>query len=190
MESEAVKIVVLGMDGVGKSSLIQRFANKIFPECCDPHPSESHECTIEMYRETISLKIYDTVNDRDYYPMLVWWIREADGFLIVFSNDCPDSLDEAEGLYKELCKTKRRSDSAIVIVGNKSDMPDRKVQARDGDALAARLGGQFVETSAKTGHNVPEAFQMLVGTIWSRQLAARTPAPETYPPMVTCCVVV
>jgi GTPase SAR1 family protein len=46
-----------------------------------------------------------------------------------------------------------------VLVGNKCDMTDEKmIEAEQGADLAKEFGMQFFETSAKTGHNVQEAF--------------------------------
>lgn len=41
-----------------------------------------------------------------------------------------------------------------VLVGNKSDIDDRKVTYDEGQRLAAELGIKFFETSAKTGENI------------------------------------
>merc|ERR1711924_57578 len=50
-------------------------------------------------------------------------------------------------------------DLPFLLVGNKCDLESRrKVPKSAGVALAARLGCPFFETSAKTGHNVDEAF--------------------------------
>lgn len=53
----------------------------------------------------------------------------------------------------------------IFTVGNKIDEPAelREVTHAEGQAQAAEWGVQFMETSAKTNHNVTELFQVRVG---------------------------
>jgi 50S ribosomal subunit-associated GTPase HflX len=56
----------------------------------------------------------------------------------------------------------RGSDVIIVLVGNKTDLSEkREVKAEDGEAEAKRLGCLFVETSAKVGHNVKVLFKRI-----------------------------
>ena len=47
----------------------------------------------------------------------------------------------------------------MVLVGNKSDLADRRVvNTEEGQELADKYGMQFYETSAKTGENVDSIF--------------------------------
>lgn len=47
----------------------------------------------------------------------------------------------------------------MILVGNKSDMTDRRViSTEQGQALADELGIPFLEASAKTNDNVEESF--------------------------------
>lgn len=54
----------------------------------------------------------------------------------------------------------------ILLVATKSDREEkREVTTREGQELASSLGLQFIETSAKLGTNVDEAFQVLLRSI-------------------------
>ena len=47
----------------------------------------------------------------------------------------------------------------IMLIGNKSDLTHRRaVTTEEGEAFAKEHGIVFMETSAKTAHNVEEAF--------------------------------
>lgn len=60
----------------------------------------------------------------------------------------------------------------IMLVGNKCDENDtREVSAEDGDAEARRWGCHFMETSAKTNHNVKELFQELLNLEKNRNIS-------------------
>ena len=55
-----------------------------------------------------------------------------------------------------------------VLLANKADIPpeDRAVTQQEGESLAARLGVPIVETSAKEGMGVEEAFTIMVSRGW------------------------
>jgi Fe2+ transport system protein B len=50
----------------------------------------------------------------------------------------------------------------VILVGNKSDIADRKVSIQEGHVLAKELGCGFVEASAKNYVNVEKAFYDVV----------------------------
>merc|ERR1719221_965297 len=53
-----------------------------------------------------------------------------------------------------------------LLLGNKTDEAERrKVSEEEGAEMAEALGTQFLETSAKSGDNVEEAFAKLVGSL-------------------------
>ena len=48
-----------------------------------------------------------------------------------------------------------------ILVGNKSDWENyRRVSTEDGQMLAKRNGIPFIETSAKTNHNIEEVINI------------------------------
>lgn len=54
-------------------------------------------------------------------------------------------------------RTERGSDVIIMLVGNKTDLTDkRQVLAEDGERKAKELNVMFIETSAKAGYNVKQ----------------------------------
>lgn len=60
----------------------------------------------------------------------------------------------------------------IVLIGNKCDLVDAKViDTEAGRAVARDFGIDFYEASAKTDHNVQEAFNGLVNQVCERVIA-------------------
>ena len=57
---------------------------------------------------------------------------------------------------------------AVILVGNKCDLPDRAVSHEEGAALAASHGIPFFEVSAKSKHNVTEAFEKITHDVKER----------------------
>lgn len=55
----------------------------------------------------------------------------------------------------EEVRTERGSDVIIVLVGNKTDLVDkRQVSIEEGDGKAREFNVMFIETSAKAGFNI------------------------------------
>lgn len=68
-------------------------------------------------------------------------------------------------------RTERGSDVIIMLVGNKTDLADkRQVSIDEGERKAKELNVMFIETSAKAGYNVKQLF---------RRVAAALPGMET-----------
>lgn len=54
-------------------------------------------------------------------------------------------------------RTERGSDVIIMLVGNKTDLSDkRQVSTEEGERKAKELNVMFIETSAKAGYNVKQ----------------------------------
>lgn len=60
----------------------------------------------------------------------------------------------------------RGNDVIIVLVGNKTDLKDkREVTAAQGEEEAKKNNLMFIETSAKLGHNVKNMFKRIAQTL-------------------------
>ena len=71
---------------------------------------------------------------------------------------------------------------SVVLVGNKCDLEDaRAVSAEKASLVAEQLGFPYVETSAKDGTNIKEAFELLTDLICQRMADI---TDDTLPPGV------
>ncbi len=58
-----------------------------------------------------------------------------------------------------------------MLVGNKSDETQREVKTEDGESQSTIWKCAFMETSAKTNHNVTELFQELLNLEKKRNMS-------------------
>ncbi|RUO95729.1 ras family-domain-containing protein [Jimgerdemannia flammicorona] len=59
-------------------------------------------------------------------------------------------------------RAERGNEVIIVLVGNKTDLNDRRqVTAEEGEKKAKEFNVMFIETSAKAGHNVKTLFRKI-----------------------------
>ncbi|KAJ8351238.1 hypothetical protein SKAU_G00227140 [Synaphobranchus kaupii] len=209
------KLVFLGEQSVGKTSLITRFMYDSF--------DNTYQATIgidflskTMYLEdrTIRLQLWDTAGQERFRSLIPSYIRDSAAAVVVYdiasrycppppTSGCPDTVrlqlwDTAgQERFRSLIpsyirdstiavvvyditnlnsfqqtskwiddvRTERGSDVIIMLVGNKTDLADkRQVSVEAAERKARELNVMYIETSAKAGYNVKQVgvHQLLV----------------------------
>lgn len=169
---------------VGKSALTIRLTQSEFPNEYDPTIEDSyrHHCTING--EEMSLDILDTAGQEEYSSMRDLYMKTGQGFLLVFSLVDHKTFDEISTFYNQIMRVKgeRVNFVPLVLVGNKNDLEDqRQVSKEEGIALAKKFDAVYIETSAKTGENVEEAFYGLVKVIMHNAVLGSRLTGTLYP---------
>jgi len=161
------RIVVIGGGSVGKSALTVRFVAGHFVEKYDPTIEDSfrHQCEIDGY--SCNLDIMDTAGQEEYSALRDQYMKQAQGFLVVYSVTSKHSFEMAEKLRNKIVTQKETKDFPIVLVANKKDLTgEREISEQEGKDLATKHGIlHFLETSAKENQGVTEAFHELVRQI-------------------------
>eukprot|EP01084_Bolivina_argentea_P229529 387361_1 len=161
------KIVVLGGGGVGKSTLTIRLLTDNFLDEYDPTIEDSYRKQICLEdKKPILLDILDTAGQEEFKSMRDQWIREGDGFLLVYSITSALAFDEIQMVRERILQNKDAEHAPIVIAGNKCDLEsDRQVSKQQGEELGRLWDCPFYETSAKCKLNNVEAFYQVVREI-------------------------
>ncbi|KAI8334132.1 ras-like protein 1 [Blakeslea trispora] len=172
------KLVMVGGGGVGKSALTIQFIQSHFVDEYDPTIEGNSNLltdflSIDSYRkqcvidsETALLDVLDTAGQEEYSAMREQYMRNGEGFLLVYSITSRMSFEEISTFYQQICRVKDRDYFPMVLVGNKCDLEtDRQVSSQEGRDLAKTFGCQFLETSAKQRTNVDDAFFEVVRDI-------------------------
>ncbi|GCB73600.1 hypothetical protein scyTo_0002680 [Scyliorhinus torazame] len=162
-QSNDYRVVVFGAGGVGKSSLVLRFVKGTFRESYIPTIEDTYRQVISCDKSICTLQITDTTGSHQFPAMQRLSISKGHAFILVYSITSKQSLEELKPIYEQVCQIKGDVESIpIMLVGNKCDDTLREVQASDGESQAKRWKCGFMETSAKTNHNVKELFQELL----------------------------
>ncbi|WBW72317.1 Rab family GTPase Ryh1 [Schizosaccharomyces osmophilus] len=162
------KLVFLGEQSVGKTSLITRFMYDQF--------DNTYQATIgidflskTMYLEdrTVRLQLWDTAGQERFRSLIPSYIRDSSVAIIVYDITNHNSFVNTEKWIEDV-RAERGDDVIIVLVGNKTDLSDkRQVSQEEGEKKASELKIMHMETSAKAGYNVKQLFrkiaQMLPG---------------------------
>lgn len=86
---------------------------------------------------------------------------------MVYDITNPTSFDNIETWMEELHEHSS-SKPEIILIGNKSDLPNRFVKSENAEQEALRHGVEFIETSALTGKNVEYAFTRLCELVYQK----------------------
>uniref|UniRef100_A0A8C1KUI0 Ras-related protein Rab-6A-like n=1 Tax=Cyprinus carpio TaxID=7962 RepID=A0A8C1KUI0_CYPCA len=168
------KLVFLGEQSVGKTSLITRFMYDSF--------DNTYQATIgidflskTMYLEdrTVRLQLWDTAGQERFRSLIPSYIRDSTIAVVVYDITNLNSFQQTSKWIDDV-RTERGSDVIIMLVGNKTDLADksRQITTEEGEQRAKELNVMFIETSAKTGYNVKQLF---------RRVAAALPGMDSTP---------
>ncbi|ORY78669.1 ras family-domain-containing protein [Protomyces lactucae-debilis] len=153
------KLVVLGEPSIGKTALTLQMCLNHFVETYDPTIEDSYRKQVLVDEKQCILEILDTAGQEEYAFIRDQWIRDGEGFMLVYSVCSKASFDRILPLVDMMSRIKEQAPMPLVLIGNKSDRDaDREVSVADGKRLANGLRCPFLETSAKKCINVEEAF--------------------------------
>ena len=160
-----LKILLIGDSEVGKTSLLLKYIDHIFPE--------QHIATIgDEYKDKyiikdnydIRLQIWDTAGQERFHSISKNIYRNTNGVLFVYDMTKRESFLSIKNWIKDL----QNVDDEIkgIIIGNKSDLEEkREIQKEELVDIAKKYEMKYLETSAKNNINVNEGFELIVEEI-------------------------
>lgn len=157
------KLVFLGEQSVGKTSLITRFMYDTF--------DGNYQATIgidflskTMYLDdrTVRLQLWDTAGQERFRSLIPSYIRDSSVAIVVYDVTNRESF-KSTSKWVEDVRAERGNEVIIALVGNKTDLNDkREVSTEEGEQRAKEYNNvMFLETSAKAGHNVMPLFKKI-----------------------------
>lgn len=157
-------------------------------ETYDPTIEDSYRKQVVIDSQSCMLEVLDTAGQEEYTALRDQWIRDGEGFVLVYSITSRSSFSRIQKFHHQIQRVKESSNASspigggylsspiqspivgggggqapVMLVGNKSDrVTEREVSTQEGSALAKELGCDFVEASAKNCINVERAFYDVV----------------------------
>ncbi|KCV71940.1 Ras family, other [Fonticula alba] len=181
--SNKYSLVVVGSGGVGKSAVTLNFMRGQFVEEYDPTIEDSYCKQVNLDGVDCTLDITDTAGQEEYRGL--WgdkFMRSGDGFLCVYSITSKSSFEEVEVFRDQILRAKDVDTCPMIILGNKRDLEDyREVDTALGEEFARNSDALFLETSAKEGYNIEEAFFSIVRHIRDHYRNVEDEAPAAAP---------
>lgn len=161
------KVAIAGDGGVGKTTLLRRYATGKFQESrIMTIGVDFQTIEVDLKGQPIKLTVWDLAGQERFAPFRDSFYKGARAVGLVFDvsdrrsfDDLPHWLQEAQRMVP---------DAYLVVNGNKTDLL-RVVTVEEGKAYAASINAAYVDTSAKTGDGVGQLFRFLAMAAHARR---------------------
>ena len=169
-DDKSIKIIFLGDNGVGKTSIIKTIKG------LDLHKEYEPTSNISQYSLTFTTKldkkyninIIDTNGDYSYHSELEKVIKKSSIFIIVFDLNEKETFNYvSKWLDKVNDYIKSEKDSKIlVILGNKKNKKQKSgISNEEGNKLARNYNANYLEISIEEKHNLKNMIKNLISQL-------------------------
>ena len=153
------KLIVIGDENVGKTSIINRFKSNQFKDDYEPTVGlDFQSIPLLIDNQNVTLLLYDTAGQEKFRSLIPLYTKDAHIILLIYDTTNNESFVNIEKWYESLSNI-NKEEAIFVLVGNKIDLVDeRKVKEEDGKLYAQEHNYIFQEVSALTGEGIEELF--------------------------------
>lgn len=166
------KLMVIGEGAVGKTTLVNRYVTGTFER--DYKTTIGSQFAVKLthisppeadYATGIKIQAWDVAGQARFKAVRKMYYSGAAGIIVVFDVTRRRS-------FTELSKWIQEADESVgtrvpmLVVGNKTDLPDRAVPSDEAKRWAEDQGFLYMESSAKTGEGVADMFTVLAEVMW------------------------
>ncbi len=167
------KVCMVGAHGVGKTSLVRRYVDNVF----DGNYSKTlgvrvSKALVSTREANVSCVIWDVHGDEDSNPIQPGYYRGMSGFILFIDGTRQSSVTRARKLIASVESTVGLV--PFVLVLNKSDLKYRWEVAPHETALLSTKAYMTIESSAKSGAGVAEAFEGLANAMLMQDISVRS----------------
>ena len=158
-----LKVILVGMSGSGKTSLINILMGEKFKsiELTTSSPSFA-EKQVTLNDKIYKLEIWDTAGQEKFYSLTKIFIKESKIVIFVYDITSKQSFEEIDFWVKSV-KDILGEEAIFGLAGNKKDLfLQEKVSEDEGIKKAEKIGALFKLTSAKTGFGIKEFMMTLL----------------------------
>lgn len=156
-----IKTVVVGDSGVGKSCILLRYTDDIFESTYISTIGVDFKIkTIQIEDKTVKVQIWDTAGQERFRTIVSSYYRGAHCAMYVFDLTDKSSFLNIDKWIREV--TTYSGNIPGIIIGNKCDIIVDSINTQEVEKFANDRKMRYIQTSAKLGNNVNEAFFSLI----------------------------
>ena len=153
------KLIVIGDELVGKTSILKRFKFNQFNAIYEPTVGlEFESIPILIDDQSVNLLLYDMSGHQKFRGLIPLYTSDANIILLIYDISKLDSFNNIDKWYSSLNNLNRK-EVIFALVGNKCDLDyNRKVKSEQAQKYADEHNFIFQEVSAMNGDGIQELF--------------------------------
>ena len=161
LESEEIryKLIVIGDELVGKTSILNRFKSNQFNAIYEPTVGlEFQSIPILIDDQSVNLLLYDVSGHQKFRSLIPLYASDVNIILLIYDISKTESFNNIDKWFSFLNNI-NKNEVIFALVGNKSDLDyNRKVKIEDAEKYAKEHNFIFQEVSAMNGDGIQELF--------------------------------
>lgn len=159
------KVVFVGDQSVGKSSLIARYVYDTFDQGTSPTIGVDFMVkSIYSGGNTYKIHFWDTAGQERFKSLIPSYVKDCQIAILVYDITSATSFENIDNWYDNI-RQQRGEDIILGLIGNKLDLEPRAVSTTEGFKKAESIGAMFQECSALSGENIKEFFKLVLGSL-------------------------
>ena len=167
LEIFELKIILVGDQGVGKTSIMSKFITNEFKNAYQSTLGIEFKAK-ELYIDNSTcakLKIWDTCGTEKFRSITRQYFKNSNGVFLVFDLTDKETIKKLNVWLKDITDN-IDEESVIFLIGNKMDVKTRDITiAEDAKEFANEKKLNYYEVSAKTGSGIVNIFEKITKKI-------------------------
>ena len=163
-----LKLLIIGDVGVGKTSLLSRFADDRFRESVGEQRKRGADFrakTLLVGGRRVMLTVWDTAGEEHFRTLTSSYYRGCHGIILCFDVNERETFTNLHRWLEEYELYTTTQHTAKLLVGNKIDLKAREVSVEEATSFARKQAMMYIEASAKTREGIRQSFEEVVQKI-------------------------
>ena len=172
MQNSTTRIVMIGDQSVGKTSLVYQMCQDQWKNDTRPTVATAfYTLKGDESQNQHDIQIWDTAGAERYRALNSVYYHNAMGGILVFDLTNKTSFDSLNSWVEEFTNL-AQAGALIILVGNKCDLIDEfEIKPEDGEKWAKTHNMRYFSTSAKESTNIIELREYILQTLSQRSIS-------------------
>ena len=163
------KVIILGLRGVGKTTISFRLAKNQYIESSPTISLDVSNYQVKVNNKTIQIQLWDTCGNEEFAEKTPNLFKNTKFAILVYALNDRKSFEDIDKWINIL--RNKAMGFFTILIGNKKDLEEeRQVLEYEGEKLKNDYGlNYFLETSAKSGFNIIQLLERIAIVIYENE---------------------